>query len=62
MDPSTLDLIKIWGPLALGWVVAFYLLRFIMERYDKDIDAKIKLALALDALAAAIKENRENRT
>lgn len=53
------DLFKIYGPLALGWVVALYLLRFVLDRYQADIDARVKLATALDALAKVI-EGKSN--
>lgn len=45
-----LDLVKVYGPLALGWVVAAYLGKFILSRYDKDIAAKVELAGALNTL------------
>lgn len=51
------DLIKIWGPLTLGWVVAAYLLKFILDRYQADIDARIKLASALETLTKVIEGN-----
>ncbi len=49
-----LELVKLWGPLSLGWVAAAYMGKFIMDRYDKDIDAKVKLATALDNLSDII--------
>lgn len=48
------DIIKIYGPLALGWVAALYLLKFILDRYNADIEGRIKLATALDALTKVI--------
>lgn len=56
MDIAWGDIIKVYGPLALGWVVAAYLLRFILDRYNADIEARIKLATALDALSKLIQE------
>lgn len=56
MEIAWLDIVKIYGPLALGWAVAVYLLRFILDRYNADIDARIKLATALDALSKLIQE------
>ena len=56
MDLPWGDIIKLYGPLALGWVVAAYLLRFILDRYNADIEARIKLATALDALSKLIQE------
>ena len=49
------DILKIYGPMAIGWIIAGYLGQFILKRYDADIDAKTKLALALQSLADAIK-------
>ncbi len=48
------DWIKIYGPLGLGWPIAIYLGKFILDRYTSDIDARIKLALALDKLTDAV--------
>lgn len=49
-----IDLVKIWGPLGIGWVVAAYLLKFVLDRYKDDIDSRIKLALSLDGLSKII--------
>lgn len=48
------DMLKSWGPLAVGWIVAAYLLKFILDRYNADIEARVKLAGALDKLSATI--------
>lgn len=50
------DLVKVYGPLALGWVIAAYLLKFILDRYQTDIDARVKLATALDGLQRVIED------
>jgi hypothetical protein len=49
-----LDVIKVYGPLGLGWVAAAYLLKFILARYNEDIEARVKLATALDGLTRII--------
>ena len=49
------EILKIYGPMAIGWIIAAYLGMFILKRYDADIDAKTKLALALQTLADSIK-------
>ena len=54
MDPAYLELIKLWGPLSIGWIVAAYLIKFIMDRYNSDIESRSKLAMALDSLAKAV--------
>lgn len=48
------DIVRVYGPLALGWVVAAYLLKFILDRYQADIDARVKLASAIDSLSKII--------
>lgn len=48
------DIVRVYGPLALGWVVAAYLLKFILDRYQADIDARVKLAAAIDSLTKII--------
>lgn len=57
MDQSLLgDFIKIYGPLGLGWVLSAYLIWFIINRYDKHIEATISLAKALEGLSQLIRE------
>lgn len=51
-----LDVLKVYGPLALGWVIAAYLGKFILDRYQQDIDSRVKLATALDGLTKIIDE------
>ena len=53
------ELLKVYGPMAIGWVIAGYLGQFILKRYDADIDAKTKLAVALQSLADSIKGRRD---
>lgn len=54
MEVAWGDIVKIYGPLALGWVVAAYLLKFVLDRYQSDIDGRAKLASALDGLTRVI--------
>ena len=53
-----MDLVKVYGPLAIGWVLAAYMGKFILDRYSADIDARVKLATALDALTQLIRDSR----
>ena len=53
------ELLKVYGPMGIGWIIAGYLGQFILKRYDADIDAKTKLALALQSLAESIKGRRD---
>lgn len=57
MEGALLEGLKIYGPLALGWVIAAYLGKFILDRYQADIDARIKLAQAIDNLSRMIADN-----
>jgi len=54
---EVLDIVKVYGPLGLGWVVAAYLLKFVLDRYHDDIDARVKLATSLDGLSRVIEES-----
>lgn len=49
-----LDIVKVYGPLGLGWVIAAYLLKFILDRYNADLEGRAKLATALDGLTRVI--------
>lgn len=49
-----MDILKVYGPLGLGWIAAVYLLKFILDRYNADIEGRTKLATALDGLTRII--------
>lgn len=53
------ELVTKYGPLALGWVGFAYVGKFVLDRYQADIDAKVKLALALEALTTYLKEREK---
>ena len=53
------DIVKVYGPLGLGWVLAAYLIWFIINRYDKRIEADLALARALEGLTQIIRERIE---
>lgn len=44
------DAIKVYGPLSLGWVGFAYMGKFVLDRYDKDIQAKSDLAAVMTKL------------
>ena len=48
------DIITKWGPLGIGWAVAGYLIKFVLDRYQQDIESRSKLASALEALTKAV--------
>lgn len=54
-----LDLVKVYGPMGLGWVGFAYVGKFILDRYDKDIEAKLALSNALQALTKAIESSQK---
>lgn len=63
MDAGWVDLLKIWGPLALGWPIAYMLgrelLTFVKEQREQskvDIESRVKLATALDALTRIVEK------
>lgn len=51
-----MEIVKVYGPLGLGWIVAGYLLKFVLDRYNADIEGRTKLATALDALTKVIED------
>ena len=51
-----IDIVKVYGPLGLGWVAALYMLKFVLDRYQTDIEARVKLATALDGLTKLIED------
>ena len=59
------DFLKVYGPLAIGWILAGYLGKFVLDRYQADIDSRVKLATALDGLTkiidAGLRESGNNR-
>ena len=57
MDLSLIgDIVKVYGPLGIGWVVAAYLIWFILSRWDKMIESNITLATTLKGLQQIIEE------
>ena len=54
LEVGWFDLLKIWGPLAFGWIIAYLLIRFIMDQYKADIESRVKLATALESLTKIV--------
>lgn len=52
------EILKVYGPLSLGWLVAVYLLKYILDHMANqaraDVEAKIKLATSLEILTKVI--------
>lgn len=57
MDMGFTEFIKVYGPLAIGWVIAGYLGKFILDRYQSDIDSRVSLSQAIHNLTQVIKSN-----
>lgn len=55
--PEVTDWLKVYGPLAMGWLLAAYLLKFILDRYNQDIESRVKLAAAVDGLTRLIEKS-----
>lgn len=51
------DIVKIYGPMGLGWVGFAYLGKFILDRYQADIDSRVKLSEAINGLTTMIKDS-----
>lgn len=64
MDANWMDLLKIWGPLALGWPIAWMLARELLaimkeqrDTYRADIESRLKMAASLDGLTEMIEKS-----
>ena len=62
MEQLLKDMFTLYGPLGMGWILAWYLLRQNMALQDRvltafleDTKAKVEMRNALDALAAVVK-------
>lgn len=56
MEIDLLGLLKSYGPQAIPWIALAYLAKWHLDRLDRDLDARIKLATALESLTQVIKE------
>jgi len=52
------DFLKLYGPLSLGWIGFAWLGKWVLDRFDKQTETMVKLAVSLEALTNAIKEDR----
>jgi hypothetical protein len=52
------EILRTFGPQAIPWIALAYVGKWLMGRMDADLDTRVKLALALEGLTNAIKENR----
>lgn len=49
------EILKVYGPLGLGWLGFIYLGKWVLGRYDRELETKMTLALALKDLTDHIK-------
>ena len=64
MDADWVSLLKIWGPLGLGWPIAYMLWRELMtwvkeqrERALTEVESRLKLSASLDALTKIVERS-----
>lgn len=50
------EVLKLYGPQAIPWLALAYVGKWLMGRMDTDLESRVKLAVALEGLAGAIKE------
>ena len=50
------EILKLYGPQAIPWLALGYVGKWLMGRMDTDLETRVKLAVALEALTGAIKE------
>lgn len=50
------EILKLYGPQAIPWLALAYFGKWLMGRMDNDLEARVKLAVALEGLTTAIKE------
>ena len=50
------EILKLYGPQAIPWIALAYFGKWHLDRMDRDLDARVKLATALEGLTSIIKE------
>lgn len=62
MDLSLIgDIVKVYGPLGIGWALAAYLIWDDRRRQDKRIEADMKIATTLEGFSQLLKERLPQR-
>ena len=59
MDPATTALISVvtaFGPAAIPWIGLYLVVKWVMGRSDADMEARVRLATALQELSSAIRD------
>ena len=50
------EILKLYGPQAIPWIALAYVGKWLMGRMDNDLETRVKLAVALEGLTAAVKD------
>ena len=51
-----MEMVKVYGPLAVFLPISIYLMWFILKNYKADIESRLKMAQSLDRLSDIIME------
>lgn len=49
-----MEMVKVYGPLAVFLPISIYLMWFILKNYKADIESRLKMAQSLDRLSDII--------
>lgn len=52
-----MDILRMYGPQSIPWIALAYVCKWILDRYDRDLDSRVKLATALEGLSSVIERN-----
>ncbi len=56
------EILKLYGPQAVPWIALAYFAKWHLDRLDRDLDARIKMASALEALTRMIERTANGKT
>ena len=51
-----MDVLRLYGPQAIPWIALAYFGKWHLDRLDRDLEGRVKMATALEGLTAVIKE------
>ena len=50
------EVLRLYGPQAIPWIALAYFGKWHLDRLDRDLEGRVKMATALEGLTAVIKE------
>lgn len=56
------ELLKLYGPQGIPWIALAYFAKWHLDRLDRDLDSRIKMASALEALTRMIERTANGKT